>query len=58
MLFTVKIRSSVDPREHARSIEASSSSAALKLALIDFERLYPACDVRQISVSVMKEKNQ
>lgn len=57
MTFTVKIRSAVDPREHVRSIEASTAAAALKLALADFERLYPAADAREICVSVMKKAN-
>lgn len=55
MIFIVKIRSVIDPREHSRSIESDSSLGALKLALVDFERLYPAVDVRQVSVSVRRD---
>lgn len=57
MIFTVKIHSAVDPRWHMRSIEAESSAAALKLALFDFERLYPSTDARHVSVSVTRKEN-
>lgn len=55
MIYSVKIRTVVDPRILERSIEADTSAAALKLALTDFERMYPAADVRDISVSVLRK---
>lgn len=55
MIYSIKIRTVTDPRILERSIEADTSAAALKLALADFERLYPAADVREISVSVIRK---
>lgn len=55
MIFTVKIRYAPSLLAVVtRSIEAESSTAALKLGLTDFERRHSSLDVRQVTVSVKK----
>lgn len=52
MLFTVKIH--FGKSTLARTIEADSSAAALKIGLVDFEKIHPNADVRNVSVSAMR----